>query len=249
MEATLFQSSSTVVYLPGLFGGGWAWEQVVGLVNTSDYVVVQEPLCALGRSPEKLLEELEPILQEISGQVTLVGTSYGGLLGMMMAANHPDRVERVVIADSAGFNYAETGFKLDRHNIAQWAQNLADVIYFDLSKVRRIDVERGIRDGQSHLRSIAALMNAANKHLDGEKYLARLQELEIPVHAIWGAEDTITPLSMAELALRRHGATIDVIPNSGHSPMCETPAEFAACLNRFVVRDPVGLQLAVQGRS
>lgn len=246
MEITQFSNESTVLYLPGLFGGGWSWDEVVKRVYCRNNIVVQDPLCAIGKSPEALVQAFVALIdREIDGPVTLVGTSYGGMVAMMVAQARPERIERVILSDSAGFNVAETGYAFDRHDLQGYARKLANTIYYHQHKIRLIDLERLASTLKDHTRAVARLMNVANTDMSAPQHLAALNELKVPVHAVWGANDLVTPIEAAELTLRRHGATIDLIDECGHSPMCECPAEFAELLNLRVTRQPVEFQLAV----
>ena len=246
MDITQLRNESTVLYLPGLFGGGWSWDEVVKRVYCRNNVVVQDPLCAIGKSPEALVQAFVALIdREIEGLVTLVGTSYGGMVAMMVAQERPDRIERVILSDSAGFNVAETGYAFDRHDLQGYARKLANTIYHHPHKIRLVDLERLASTLKDHTRAVARLMNVANTDMSAPQHLAALHDLNVPVHAVWGANDLVTPIEAAELTLRRHGATIDLIDECGHSPMCECPAEFAELLNLRVTRQPVELQLAV----
>ncbi len=63
-------------------------------------------------------------------------------------------------------------------------------------------------------------------------------------HAIWGKQDTVTPLNSAMGLLRKHGVPVDIIDKCGHSPMCESPKEFAMHLSDLLVsRQPMKLKL------
>lgn len=240
MEVTQFKNHSSVLYLSGLFGGGWSWDEVIKHVYCANNIVIQDPLCAISNDPENLVAALRPVLSSIGVPVTIVGTSLGGLIAMQLACDMPEYIEQVVISDSAGFNVVDLGYPFDRHNIDDFSLKLANSIYHDPDKIRFIDLERLRETLRAHIRSVARLMNVGNKSLIAEDLL---KQIEVPVRAIWGANDSITPLSAAELLFRRYGVEVNLIDNCGHSPMCEAPEEFAMCLNKLVSRQPMELQL------
>lgn len=242
MQVTQFHTE-TILFLPGLFGDGLtSWAEVTKHIQSS-YVVPQEPLCAVGRSPEALVEAYLPLLGQDS-PVTIVGTSYGGMIAMLLAQERPEAVSRVIIADSGGFNAANSGHAFDRHDTDGYAAKLAHVIYHNPDKIRLNDLYRLQDTLKKHKRNVARLMNVANSDLSAPKHLEALGKLGVPVHAIWGECDVVTPLSAAEFSLKKFGATIDVIPDSGHSPMCESPLEFAELVNRRLSRDAMLVELA-----
>jgi pimeloyl-ACP methyl ester carboxylesterase len=56
---------------------------------------------------------------------------------------------------------------------------------------------------------------------------AAYRTLAIPLTAIWGARDTITPLAQAErLVTLAPRAKLEVLASAGHIPQIETPREF-----------------------
>lgn len=69
---------------------------------------------------------------------------------------------------------------------------------------------------------------------------AAYRALTMPVVAIWGARDTVTPLGQGErlVALVPHGR-LEVLPDVGHIPQIEDPDRFATLLVR-VLRESAG---------
>jgi len=63
----------------------------------------------------------------------------------------------------------------------------------------------------------------------------RLNELQIPVQLIWGANDPLFPLAHASRAsaLIKH-SRLSVIEGAGHTPQAEKPEEFNRILHRFL---------------
>jgi len=68
----------------------------------------------------------------------------------------------------------------------------------------------------------------------GEGALARSKEwaqLELPVRLIWGDKDHVTPLAQGNvLAGLIKGATLTVLPDTGHIPQIEAPIRFQRAL-------------------
>jgi pimeloyl-ACP methyl ester carboxylesterase len=70
---------------------------------------------------------------------------------------------------------------------------------------------------------------------------AAYRTLTMPVTAIWGDRDTVTPLAQGEqlVALVPHGR-LEVLPGVGHIPQIESPAAFNAVLVRALTALPAG---------
>jgi pimeloyl-ACP methyl ester carboxylesterase len=60
---------------------------------------------------------------------------------------------------------------------------------------------------------------------------ARLGELRVPVHLIWGADDGVLPISYAhELQRGIRGAQLHVLEGAAHIPHLQQPQRFLECL-------------------
>ena len=101
------QGRHTVVFVNGLFGGGWIWEPVVATLKAQGYgtVVTAEPLAA-----HESAEDIPALLQSISLLVDtlpeaspiLCGNSLGALVAMELAAAEPSRWAGVILSGAPG---------------------------------------------------------------------------------------------------------------------------------------------------
>ena len=80
MKVTRYEPQNTVLYLSGMFGGGWAWDGVIKRIWNTKAVVVDDPLCAIGRSVNSITDELVPVVKSIRDPVTVVGNSLACIL-------------------------------------------------------------------------------------------------------------------------------------------------------------------------
>jgi pimeloyl-ACP methyl ester carboxylesterase len=59
--------------------------------------------------------------------------------------------------------------------------------------------------------------------------------ITVPTLVLWGAEDELVPLAHGkDYAARIPGATLIVIPDAGHGPAIEKPAEYVAAVRSFL---------------
>src|SRR6201993_4087814 len=101
------QDRHTLVFINGLFGGGWMWEPVVAALSSHGHgaVVTTEPLAAHASS-----EDIPSLLQTISLLVDslpepapiLCGNSLGALVAMELGAADPSRWSGVVLTGAPG---------------------------------------------------------------------------------------------------------------------------------------------------
>ena len=99
---------STFVLVPGMWLGGWAWDDVASRLRAAGHDVRPVTLTGVGDrvdedGPDADLERHTQDVIEAAGDaddVILVGHSYGGLPVTMAADRIPERVTRVVYVDS-----------------------------------------------------------------------------------------------------------------------------------------------------
>lgn len=100
----------TLVYLPGLTANAYLFEGVAQAGLSPRFCILALDLRGRGLSdkPESgytMADHAADVIGVLDAagieQATLVGHSFGGLLSMYIAANHPERVARIVIIDAA----------------------------------------------------------------------------------------------------------------------------------------------------
>lgn len=75
----------------------------------------------------------------------------------------------------------------------------------------------------------------ANMKLDGETVGDKVAAITIPTLVIWGGDDPIVPLADGkDYAAKIPGAKMVIVPECGHAPSIEQPAEFMAALQSFL---------------
>lgn len=177
--------------------------------------------------------------------VVLVGHSYGGEMVWRTALEQPERVGRVVLIDSAGFERPPGGFlpeeqAMRSNPFARWGHVLNS-----RARIRRALAPHYL-DGVSDARVEEVYLLCANRDNwramvdlardeNGERQddLGRLAQ---PTLLVWGAQDLAYPV---EDVARRFERTIPraglvVIEGTGHYPHEERPREVAAALVEFL---------------
>ncbi|WP_353651350.1 alpha/beta fold hydrolase [Nakamurella sp. A5-74] len=194
-----------------------------------------------------LLEELG-----VDGPVQLVGNSLGGAVAMRFAADRPQQVRALVLADAAGFG-AEVAVALRVLAIRPLGRLLL--------RPRRsaaIDTLRGCFRDRSFItpqRIDATLALASRPHsattmlqllrelgtVRGIRpgwrrdLLARLAPLRIPTLVLWGDKDLILPPSHLEAAREAlPHSRFHLFPDTGHFPQIERADEFATLVGNFL---------------
>ncbi len=231
MNTSEYHNDNTVLYLSGMFAGGWIWDDTIPALKNVSQVVVDDPLCAVSDSLDGIVCEVYSTVRGFDKPVTLVGNSLGGYIALKVASLAPDCVKRVVISGSAGFDTVNLNKKVTRTTARKVAGEFLEQIYFDPSKITP-EISKKVADCfEQNWLQILRLMVESNDLANVQKLL---KTVKCEVKAIYGKDDKITPLASVEQVFERFNVEIEVIDNCGHSPMVEAPEMFSDALSRAV---------------
>ena len=198
------------------------------------------------------LEDFEALRAHLSVQRwTVVGHSAGGILAMDYAAAFPDRVDKVVLLDTApvAFQYL-TAFQdnvLDRLSLEDRNQ-LATLEKVDSPESRAaiaaletkaLFFDRKI--GEQMAGELSSAWHADVGHLLGPEITApgydqrpRLKTFDRPVLVLNGRQDPMDPLMAYETSAAFRHSTLLFIDRAGHFPWFDQPKEFEKDLGDFL---------------
>jgi len=175
----------------------------------------------------------------------LVGNSMGGMMAWGTAADHPDKVKKLVLISSAGYDLEKISNKVARFFKIPFmerlftrglplssSQNAAETVYADPSKISPEAVKNNNmmwnRDGNIH----AACAIVKNQNYPDTGLIAKVR---CPTLIIWGKEDKIVPVEhAARFARDIKGSQLLIFDTCGHCAMLERPDETAAAIKRFL---------------
>ena len=188
-------------------------------------------------------------------RLSIAGYSWGGLLALLYALEHPDRVERLALVSPAPVWKAardECERRLAERNAAPAVQ-----------AARRAAQDGGLRErsAEAYRRRMFELSVAGYFHdwtrardltpfritgrtqqevwesLGEFDLRPRLAGLAVPAVILHGQDDPI-PMATAEELARLLRAPLHRLPACGHVPYVEAPEAFAAVLDGFLPKDP-----------
>lgn len=237
-----------VVLLHGLGGNGTNWAFNTAALAQKYRVIVPDQI-GFGQSDKPLInyrigtyvDFLDKFLSELKVErASLVGNSMGGWIAANYTLAHPEKVERLVLVDAAGFAPPKdfdlrTLAGLNPSTRAGMRQLAALVFYnrqlfasdaaIDLLLTQRMTAGDGYTI-QSLVESIAR----GDDMLDG-----RLSAIKQPTLVIWGREDGLIKLVDGQRFQREiPGAQLVVFDQCGHVPQVERAAEFNAAVLKFL---------------
>jgi pimeloyl-ACP methyl ester carboxylesterase len=215
-----------VVLVHGLGGSAEDWRSLAPYLVKAGFRVYIPDLPGYGRSekPADFSYSIPDQAAIVVGfldalglkQVDLGGWSMGGWIVQRVAFDHPDRVRRLMLFDSAGIYEKpawdtnlftpKTPSELDQLNalLTPHPQPIPAFVANDI--LRRSDQRAWV------------IHRALDSMLTGRDSTdALLPQLKMPVLLVWGSEDRATPLQQGEKIHRLvPQSQLDVIPGCGH---------------------------------
>lgn len=198
------------------------------------------------------LEDFEALRKHLNVERwTIIGHSAGGILAMDYAAAYPERVDKLILLDSApvAFEYL-TAFEdnlLDRMTLED-RERLATLEKMD-SPQSRAEVAsleaKGLffdrKTGEQLAGELSQAWHADVGHLLGPEITApgydlrpRLKDFNRPVLVLHGRQDPMDPWMAYQTSAAFSNSTLHFIDRAGHFPWFDQPKEFNAVLDNFL---------------
>lgn len=171
-------------------------------------------------------------------RVDVIGHSNGGRIAIVLAAERPERVRRVVLTSSAGVP-SRHGFR-DRLAVRTY-KALRGVERSSLApaSLRTAAKRRADRRGSDDYRAASGTMRATLVRLVNEDLRPLLPRIGAPTLLVWGDRDTETPLSDArEMERLIPDSGLVVFEGGGHFAYLDQAARFCLVVDSLLRGEP-----------
>lgn len=192
-------------------------------------------------------------------EAAIVSVSQGGCWGLVLAAEHPERISAAVfiapdLPFGPGHPEQERANELFDEPLAEhegwlkwnrqyWREDWPGFLQFFFSNCftepnseSEIDHFFGMGMETDPETIIATIEAPALEEPTAERLATSIR---IPTLVIHGDHDAITPLHRGQTLARLSGSELIVLPGSGHEPQCRIPEQVNRMLDEFLTRDPV----------
>lgn len=164
---------------------------------------------------------------------SLIGHSFGGKTSILLAARHPERVEKVMLIDSAGLipkRSAKYYVKVYSFKALRW---MYKHLFFWVAKEERVKSFYE-KFGSTDYKNADGVMRKVLVKVVNEDFTEELSKIKAPTLLFWGDQDQDTPLYMAH-KMEKHikDAGLVVAEGAGHYAYLDNYPLFVAVLNAF----------------
>jgi pimeloyl-ACP methyl ester carboxylesterase len=250
-----------LVLVHGFSASLHTWEPWVGLLGGQYRIITLDlPGHGLTRAPadyQPSIDAYADLVAQATARLNaprfvLAGNSMGGGVAWNLATRYPERLNGLVLVDSAGWPHeganARTplAFKLLRFPIARAlgqqldtspivAAGLKDAFH-NKALVDQAMIDRYVElgRGEGH-RALIMRLQTGRKPMTVDQAKALLGTIKIPTLVMHGQDDALIPVADGKaLAGTIPGASLILYPDTGHIPMEEKAAQSAADLDAWL---------------
>ncbi len=244
-------SGPNVILLHGLGGEMANWALTVPALATKYHVWVPDQI-GFGRSDKPLINYRVATLVEFLngfckktgiGKASIAGNSLGGWTAAAFALAYPEKIDKLVLVDAAGYSPERWGGpKLTREALLRLnpstpaaMKEIFRIVFHNPAILTDAFVEQAFaaklkrNDGYTINQFVESILR-------GEDYLdGKTKNIKAPALVVWGKNDALTPLAIGEaFAQDIPGARTAFLDNCGHVPQMECAPAFQDALGRFL---------------
>lgn len=231
-----------LILIHGLGSSASVWRDDIDLLAAS-YRVIALDLPGYGKSDRPKADysveyqagAVKEFIEALGvDKVTLAGNSLGGWIAALVALDSPDKVSRLVLVDSAGLRReaARTDVPLNPATREE-EKALLLALFADKAKV----TESLLNEQWDYRKDVRSTVQATIESFKTKAPFldSRLRDIKVPTLIIWGKQDLLVPLDIADRFARGiRGSKLIVIDNAGHLPQVEQPKAFTRAVKVFV---------------
>ncbi|WP_026994436.1 alpha/beta fold hydrolase [Flectobacillus major] len=234
-----------LLLLHGLFGALSNWEGVIEGFKSHYRVII--PMMPIYTMPitkagcEGLNEYIEGFVAwKGLENLTLLGNSLGGHVGLIFTLKNPSKVKRLVLTGSSGLFENGMGGSYPKRGSYEYIKERVEYTFYDpktASKDLIDEVFEITNSAQKVIRIISIAKSAQRNNMAKD-----VVRIKVPTLLVWGLNDTITPPQVGhEFNRLIEGSELHFIDKCCHAPMMERPEQFNKILNNWLEKTPIGV--------
>jgi pimeloyl-ACP methyl ester carboxylesterase len=232
-----------LLLLHGLFGALSNWEGVIeGFRQHYRVLIPMLPIYEMNprdASCESLATFVEGFIDAKDlNNLTLLGNSLGGHVGLIYTLRFPEKVKRLVLTGSSGLFEDGMGGSYPRRGSYDFIQEKVAYTFYDpkvATKELIDEVFETVNDNRKAMSIVCIAKSAQRTNMASE-----IVDIACPTLLIWGLNDTITPPAVGyEFNKLIKNSELHFIDKCCHAPMMEHPLRFNEILSKWLSENSI----------
>ena len=243
-------SGPTVILLHGLGGDRSNWAYTAPALAKNYHVYVPDQI-GFGESDKPMIDyRVGTLVDFLDGfykklgitKAIMVGNSLGGWTALSFTLAHPEKVDRLVLVDSAGYSLTKTGAQAPREllQVLNPSTVAAEKALMGTILANKAMVTDAFAEGAfaQHMRrgdgyTIDRFLDSLLRNEDVVD--GKLGAIKVPTLVVWGREDGLIPLSAGQMmGTEIAGSQTVILDHCGHVPQIECAVLFNTALLKFL---------------
>lgn len=256
-----YGAGDPVLCIHGLGACLYTWRHLIEPIS-KDHQLILIDLKGYGASPKprdgrySVHDQAKLVYQFIQDHdlknLTLVGTSYGGAVSLMVALmlceGDRERLSKLILINSAGYNESlPWHFNLLKTPFVGWlsihlmpctasTRRVLRYVYYNprlITKEQIAAYSKPVRSAGARQALLHTARQAIPKNID--ELTLKYKDICVPTLIIWGEEDRVIPLKIGKmLAEAIPDSKLVVLPEIGHAPHEEAPEKTIRLILQFL---------------
>lgn len=229
-----------LILLHGLLGALSNWDSLFPLLEEfARPIAVQLPILSAHRSEVKvkaLALMTEYLIRKRNlGPAALCGNSMGGHIAMRLCLSSPELVDCLILSGTSGL-YEHSVDSLPIRPDHKYIREHMGRVFVNKDFITEKAVNEVVELLSQRMKVLNLIHAARSAKKDNLQSV--LKNIKVPVLLLWGEDDQITTMQVAE-TFHKHlpNSKLVTIKNCGHAPMIEHPEWFAAEVKKFLAEN------------
>jgi 3-oxoadipate enol-lactonase len=189
---------------------------------------------------DTLLDDALALMDALGiAKATFAGLSMGGATALGLAERHPERFERIIVADSPCQSTPQSTQQWEERIVVAQKQGIEALVE---PTVARWFPPETVASNPAYLDKIRGMIRATPVNgfigcaaaLAAHDYASAVASVKCPTLFIVGEKDGATPAAMAKLHDRLPGSHFVTLPGAGHISNMDRAGEFNSALRDFL---------------
>jgi pimeloyl-ACP methyl ester carboxylesterase len=224
-------NKKNIIILHGWGQNAILWQNIKTKFDNSDCNIIVEDLPGFGSRANQAIDfdipkyaqwfekHFSNILE--NQKIILIGHSLGGRIGIELAQNNPQWLEKIILIGTPGIYEPSTKIKFIKKLGFLKKLTLLSLISTNLNPEYESAKLNNLKETYQNI------VNCDQKNI--------LHLIQKPTLLIWGNEDKTVPISIAEQMNKLIPASkLKIMPNSGHSPQLDNPDLIFGIIKNFL---------------